>query len=132
MPGFVCVRCGGDLPADAPSWQDKCRDCFISFKRQEREDETQALLKRALEAENKVNIAKRLVMQLQGELRKKEGELRAAQGKVGIPKAAPVAGASGLDRGTLERMRRLCHPDKHANSQAANEVTALLNQLLNG
>ena len=127
---FVCVRCGGALADDTPDWADKCRDCFIDFKREERANETQALLKRALEAENKVDIAKRLVTQLQSDLRAAQGQLRAAQGKVGV-QATPVAGASGLDRATLERMRRLCHPDKHANSQAANEVTALINELLN-
>lgn len=125
-----CKLCGDPLPDDSPAWAKLCRSCFIKSKQEEREATEQSLLKRALDAENKVDIAKRTVLLMQVELRKKEGELRAARGQVGIQKA-PVAGASGLDRHTLERMRRLCHPDRHGNSPAANEVTTILNQLLN-
>jgi len=30
----------------------------------------------------------------------------------------------------LRQLRRLCHPDKHNGSKAANEATAWLNELL--
>ena len=35
-----------------------------------------------------------------------------------------------FDLATLKRMRLLCHPDKHGNSEAANQVTQLLNDAI--
>jgi hypothetical protein len=37
---------------------------------------------------------------------------------------------AALDLETLKRIRLLVHPDKHANSQAANQVTQQINELI--
>lgn len=120
-----CAKCGDELEP-GPSWQTMCRECFRKTKLREQD----AVLKRALEAEHKVELAKAVVLELQSRLRAAEGRARAAQGKVGVGQGAPVSGAAGLDLATLQRMRRLCHPDKHNGSEAANEVTQLINQLI--
>ncbi len=124
---MVCVDCDAPLPPDSPHYQTRCRRCYSSFMRLRQEDETNALLKRALEAEAKVELAKRTVLQLQSELRKREGDLRRMQGQVGLRQPAAAGGGAGVDLATLQRLRRLCHPDKHNQSAAAVEVTAWLN-----
>lgn len=126
LADMICTRCGNPLDPGAPDWVKLCKRCY----REDREGENQAVLRRALEAENKVELAKKVVIELQSKLRAAEGQLRRMNGQVGVQKGPPVAGAMGLDKATLQRMRRLCHPDKHGNSQAANEVTLLLNQLI--
>jgi hypothetical protein len=121
----TCARCDNELEP-GPSWQTMCRDCFRKAKLREQD----AVLKRALEAEHKVELAKAVVLELQSKLRAAEGRARAAQGKVGVGQGPSPAGAPGLDLATLQRMRRLCHPDRHNGSVAAKEVTQLLNQLI--
>ena len=122
---MICTRCGNELEPGAPDWMTLCRSCY----RTEKQGEQDAVLRRALEAENKVELAKKVVIELQSKLRAAEGQLRRMNGVVGV-KGPAVGGAMGLDIETLKRMRRLCHPDKHAGSQAAHEITQLLNQLL--
>ncbi len=44
----------------------------------------------------------------------------------------PVTGASpvtGFSNDDINKMIRLCHPDKHANSEMSNYITSILNGL---
>lgn len=126
LADMICTRCGNPLDDGSPDWMTLCKRCY----REDRENESNAVLKRALEAENKVELAKKVVIELQSKLRAAEGQLRRVNGRVGVQQGPPVGGAMGLDMTTLQRMRRLCHPDKHNGSQAAHEVTLILNQLI--
>jgi hypothetical protein len=121
-----CAKCGDELDPGGPIWQTLCRDCFRMVKRNEQD----GLLRRVLEAEHKVELAKTVVLELQSRLRAAEGRVRAAQGKVGVGHGPPVSGALGLDLATLQRMRRLCHPDKHGGNEAAVQVSQVINGLI--
>lgn len=35
-----------------------------------------------------------------------------------------------FDLATLKRIRNLCHPDRHGNSQSANDVSQLINRMI--
>ncbi len=123
--------CGDELPEDAPHWQTLCRSCYIRARREQEQSAQEALLARALTAERKVELAKKLVLELQAKLRAAEGALRASQGKVGLGHGQAGNDApGGLDVATLKRIRRLVHPDRHGGSSESVEVAQIIAQLI--
>lgn len=123
----ACGACGAWMPSHYEAWRTLCNDCYRKNKGAERD----TILRRALEAEHKVELAKKLVLELQSKLRIAQGEARRAAGVNGLGMAPGGGGAgAGLDLATLQRMRRLCHPDKHNNSEASVAVSQLINQLI--
>jgi len=42
---------------------------------------------------------------------------------------APTRGAKSLSNKDVKRLLRLCHPDKHDNSELSTEVTKMLNDM---
>jgi hypothetical protein len=50
--------------------------------------------------------------------------------KLQLKKKFDSKNAGGLDKQLIEKIRRLCHPDRHGNSALSNSVTAELNKIL--
>ena len=98
----ACADCGEAFTAKA-TWQTLCRDCYLDRKHDERQQ---------LEAER--DAALDLVAILRRELDAKQLELS----------IRPIERAVPLEQ--WRRLVQLCHPDRHGNSEAANQATRWL------
>ena len=65
------------------------------------------------------------VVRLREKVRAAEEKARVAA-KASASSAAPAAGADELSEERLTQILLLCHPDRHSNSTASNEVTRWL------
>ena len=94
----ACVDCGETFTAKA-TWQTLCRDCYLDRKNDERQQLAAAL---------------DLVATLRRELDAKRFELS----------RRPIERTIPLEQ--WRRLVQLCHPDRHGNSEAANQATRWL------
>ncbi len=108
-----CKRCGEVLPPGLPSFHTMCRGCFIESKRAEDNQ-----IRSQLEAEKRRADAAEMEV---WRLRQAAGHRAAGQGEAG-----QVLKSMGFDGRSVMKLIQLCHPDRHDNSQLANEMTRLL------
>ena len=94
----ACADCGETFTAKA-TWQTLCRDCYLDRKNDERQQLAAAL---------------DLVATLRRELDAKRFELS----------RRPIERTIPLEQ--WRRLVQLCHPDRHSNSEAANQATRWL------
>ena len=94
----ACADCGEAFTAKA-TWQTLCRDCYLDRKNDERQQLAAAL---------------DLVATLRRELDAKRFELSRRP----IERTIPLK--------QWRRLVQLCHPDRHGNSEAANQATRWL------
>ena len=99
-----CDRCGRPFPSEGP-WR---RTCILCFKL----DNGWQMLAGDLAFAG---------LQLELQRRAKAGPTPA--------KATPTIDTSRLDDTAIKRLLMLCHPDKHGNSELANDVTRWLLEL---
>lgn len=105
---MLCKDCGDGLPLDNPRWAVRCLDCFISMKRrEEREAGTDSLRHEIVRLEHQ-----------NAELAKLAAELVAA-----CEQRTPQFSLQDL-----RALRRLTHPDRHAQSKESNRLSKIINE----
>lgn len=109
-----CQRCGTTFWREPhETWKRLCLDCW-------KESKTQATY--TCSGDRYSGIDQRLRQELA------EWRSRAIRAEHSL--ASHVCPPAALDLPTLKRIRALCHPDRHGNSQAANEVSQVINELI--
>ncbi|MBK7423578.1 MAG: hypothetical protein IPJ48_11015 [Propionivibrio sp.] len=96
----TCSTCGNRYQRDEP-WKRTCLPCWKKRKRAEQNS--------APGTSNELLKARLEILKLQAEL----SVLR-------------LATTRAIEPGMLAQLIRLCHPDKHGNSQGSNKATAWL------
>jgi hypothetical protein len=100
-----CQKCGDRFERDAgETWKKLCLDCWKDSKAKQ-ESGAENLLRAQLSA-----LRERLY----------RAEVRAQQ----------LEQRGQFDADELKTLRRLCHPDRHGNSEASNRLTQKINNLL--
>ena len=98
-----CNRCGAPLAPDAPRYYRLCLGCF---KEQQKEEEDAIKRERDHWKQRYYDAAR-----------------AQSSAPAGIRQALVQA---GFTEGAIKKMIILCHPDRHGNSQTANQITAML------
>lgn len=114
MPMTSCYKCSEIFwREDDESWKRLCLTCW-------RESKTQPAY--TSHGNRDTGIDQRLRAELD------QWRTRAIRAETSL--ARHTCQPAALDLPTLKRIRALCHPDRHGNSQAANEVSQLINSLI--
>ena len=109
-----CEKCtAGFWREPEQTWKRLCLDCWKASKQQ---------TAYTFSGNRDTAIEERLRRELDG------WRLRAQKAENSL--ASHTCPPAALDLETLKRIRMLCHPDRHGNSQAANEVSQRINQMI--
>jgi len=96
-----CARCGVSIDG-SPSFHKFCKSCFIKNKREEEQREQE-------------DFNAELIRSYDKGYRRGLEDAKSKEANTAI-----------LDAQLIDRLIRLCHPDKHGNSEVSNQVTQKL------
>ena len=111
---YACQKCGSIFwREEHEHWKRLCLDCW---------KESRQPSFTASSGTRDSGIDQRLRLEL--------AEWRSRAERAERSLAAHTCPPAALDLATLKRIRALCHPDRHDNSQAANDVSKVINELI--
>ena len=120
----ACRKCGGMFNYnDGEEWKRDCLPCWIKEKNGEKKAPNESKFSGGHLHEEKLQEQ---VRQLTSRVRKLQDENATLRFQVHYGKPS-----GQFDADTLKRIRMLVHPDKHGNSAMSNEITQLINKLIN-
>lgn len=116
----VCRKCGEMFNYnEGEDWKKDCLPCWLK----EKNGEKKAAPKHVYETRGAEKILRDEIKALKMKIFNMESEMRW--------QAMNTKPSSQFDAATLKRIRMLVHPDKHGNSAMSNEITQLINKLIN-
>lgn len=126
MPMKSCSNCGAPFAfADGEQWKTLCLPCW---KQSRAANPVHASGNRDSGFDERILASNRKILDLTLRLAAAERELQRYRAHV-CP-ARPLSASPLLERDNLMALRRLCHPDRHAGSEAATRLTQMVNQEL--
>ena len=127
----TCIECGDSFEVDeAKAWATRCLPCWIAQQDRQGKKKVDALKAEVNywrnRAQGKGDVAeledlRRQIDTLRAQNRRLQADLTLAQ-----KNTAPWNRGSGIPPEMLPRLIQLCHPDRHGNSEAANNATCWL------
>ena len=127
----TCVECHEQFEVEpAKSWATRCLPCWVAQQDRQGKRKVESLQAEVDywrdRATGKGDVAELEDLRRQIDSLRKQNQRLQADLTLAQKNTAPWNRGSGIPPEMLPRLIQLCHPDRHGNSEAANNVTVWL------